>query len=216
MSSYFKDASCLQNKITSEDTKKIEKIFETIEKDPQAYDFLEPVDYVRFNLPDYPKIITHPMDLGTAKKKLLNADYVTFQDFIDDINLIWSNCRTYNLPTSEIVKMANHCEKNFKKSFERAFRNYGAKPEGKPINSLTYQEKVKFTEKIRTLNNEALTQVVKTLQKECAKAVEDVDAEKIQIKVDLIPKKTYESLMESFKAGESKEQNSDKKGKIED
>ena len=74
-----KEPAYYKNGITDDEIKKLEKIFDTIERDNQAYEFLAPVDYVALNM--------------------------------SDLNLIWKNCRTYNLPGSEIVKMANHCDK---------------------------------------------------------------------------------------------------------
>jgi len=119
-----KEPPYLKNPITKDDISKIQKIFSVLENDPQSYDFLEPVDYVALNLLDYPTIIKHPMDLGTAKKNLLNNKYPTFQEFLNDIDLIWKNCRTYNMQGSDIVKMANHLEKVFKKQMEKQFKNY--------------------------------------------------------------------------------------------
>ncbi|KAJ5104119.1 hypothetical protein N7532_004648 [Penicillium argentinense] len=46
--------------------------------------------------PDYYTIIKHPMDLGTMTKKLKGLQYRSKQDFVDDLNLIWSNCLKYN------------------------------------------------------------------------------------------------------------------------
>ena len=63
-----KEPAYYKNEITDEDIKKLEKIFDTIEKDPQSDAFLAPVDYIGLNILDYPQIITHPMDLGTVKK----------------------------------------------------------------------------------------------------------------------------------------------------
>ena len=76
--------------IGDEEIKLLHKIFEILEGDPLAYDFLEPVDYVALNILDYPKIITHPMDLGTVKKNLHDNVYPTIKEFLDDINLIRS------------------------------------------------------------------------------------------------------------------------------
>ena len=123
-SATIKEPSYYKLEIGDEEKKKLEKIFETMEKDPQAVDFLYPVDYVALNILDYPKIITHPMDLGTVKKNLENGEYKLFQDFMSDINLIWKNCRTYNQPGSEIVKMANHCDKKIKQLIDKQFKNY--------------------------------------------------------------------------------------------
>ena len=182
-----KEPAFYKNEITDEDIKKLEKIFDTMEKDIQAYDFLAPVDYIGLNILDYPKIITHPMDLGTVKKNLLNGEYKIFQDFMSDINLIWKNCRTYNLPGSEIVKMANHCDKKIKQLIDKQFKNSqnkGGSAKNKNENStLTLAEKTKLIESIREQPNEGLTQIVKIILKECPKGIEDIDSEKLQIKV---------------------------------
>ena len=193
-----KEPAYYKNEINEEDIKKLEKIFDTMEKDSQAYDFLVPVDYIALNILDYPKIITHPMDLGTVKKNLLNGEYKIFQDFMSDINLIWRNCRTYNLPGSDIVKMANHCDKKIKKLIDKQFKNYqnkGGSSKNKNENStLTLAEKTKLIESIREQPNEGLTQIVKIILKECPKGIEDIDSEKLQIKVDLLDKKTYDII----------------------
>ncbi len=59
-------------------------------------DFRNPVDWKAYNLIDYPMIIKKPMDLGTVKKNLNNNVYETVEDFLRDIDLIWTNCKTYN------------------------------------------------------------------------------------------------------------------------
>ena len=193
-----KEPSYYKNEINEEEIKKLEKIFDTMEKDTQAYEFLAPVDYIGLNILDYPKIITHPMDLGTVKKNLLNGEYKIFQDFMSDINLIWKNCRTYNLPGSDIVKMANHCDKKIKQLIDKQFKNYqnkGGSTKNKNENStLTLAEKTKLIESIREQPNEGLTQIVKIILKECPKGIEDIDSEKLQIKVDLLDKKTLDSI----------------------
>lgn len=146
------------------------------------------------------------MDLSTAKSKLLKNEYLTFQDLYNDIDLIWKNCKTYNREGSEIVKMAIHCEKVFKKQMEKQFKNYiissGKKEKNDYKNNnnnnegnLTMTEKMNLTDKIRILSNEGLTQVVKLIMKECPNGIEDIDSEKLQIKIDLIDHRTYELLL---------------------
>ncbi len=195
-----KEPAYYKNEITEEEIKKLEKIFDIIEKDGQAYDFLNPVDYVALNILDYPKIITHPMDLGTVKKNLLNGEYKLFQDFMSDINLIWRNCRTYNLPGSDIVKMANHCDKKFKQLVDKQFKNYKGKGDSSKTkndnSTLSITEKNKLIESIREQTNEGLTQIVKIILKECPKGIEDIDNEKLQIKIDLLDYKTYELIVQ--------------------
>jgi len=40
------------------------------------------------------------MDLGTVNSKLNDGQYLYVEDMIDDIQLIWDNCKTYNLAGS--------------------------------------------------------------------------------------------------------------------
>jgi hypothetical protein len=40
-----------------------------------SWPFLTPVDPVALNIPDYPLVITHPMDLGTVLRKLNELEY---------------------------------------------------------------------------------------------------------------------------------------------
>ena len=91
------------------------------------------------------------MDLGTVKKNLLEHKYINFKEFLDDINLIWSNCRTYNLPGSDIVKMANHCEKIFNKNLDKTFRNYNKKKVNKNDNE-KYKD-VELNSKVKELED---------------------------------------------------------------
>lgn len=99
--SLLKDRSqFLKSSIIKEDQQKLIKALEVLESDPQAFDFLEPVDYIGLGLMDYPSIISHPMDIGTVKKKVISSSYGTLQDFYNDFNLIWDNCRSYNIQGS--------------------------------------------------------------------------------------------------------------------
>ena len=193
-----KEPAYYKIEIGEEEKKKLDKIFETMENDAQALDFLTPVDYVGLGILDYPTIITNPMDLGTVKKNLENGDYKLFQDFMNDINLIWKNCRTYNQPGSEIVKMANHCDKKIKQLIDKQFKNYQNKNKKKKNenNTINYPQKVKLIENIRDLPNDILTQIIKIILKDCPKGIEDIDSEKLQIKVDLIDHKTYENVIQ--------------------
>ncbi|KAF7596399.1 Transcriptional activator spt7 [Aspergillus hancockii] len=66
--------------------------------------------------PDYYTIIKHPMDLGTMTKKLKALQYKSKQEFVDDINLIWSNCFKYNTnPEHFLRKHAMYMKKETEK-----------------------------------------------------------------------------------------------------
>jgi hypothetical protein len=61
-----------------------------------SVEFREPVDWKAYGLLDYPMVIKKPMDLSTVKKNLANNLYESVEDALRDIDLIWTNCRTYN------------------------------------------------------------------------------------------------------------------------
>jgi hypothetical protein len=61
-----------------------------------AYGFSTIADWVKLEIPSYPKIIKKPMDLGTMRKKLDNDEYLNAQKFYEDFKLIIRNCFTFN------------------------------------------------------------------------------------------------------------------------
>ena len=65
-------------------------------KHQHGWPFHTPVDTIKLGLPDYFKIITYPMDLGTVKKRLDNNYYWCSQECIDDVELMFQNCYRYN------------------------------------------------------------------------------------------------------------------------
>ena len=85
----------------------------------ESYKFLEPVDYVKYNIPDYPEIIKYPKDLGSIKQKLENDGYETIQEFLNDIQLVQDNWHIYNPSSNYVTKSAEICEKNSKKNLRK-------------------------------------------------------------------------------------------------
>ncbi|KNE57302.1 hypothetical protein AMAG_18033 [Allomyces macrogynus ATCC 38327] len=73
-----------------------------------AHIFLDPVDPVKLNIPDYPLIITHPMDLSTMERRLTTRAYATIDQLVADFNLMLDNCIKYNGPQSVFATMANN------------------------------------------------------------------------------------------------------------
>uniref|UniRef100_A0A8D8SSG6 Homeotic protein female sterile n=1 Tax=Cacopsylla melanoneura TaxID=428564 RepID=A0A8D8SSG6_9HEMI len=82
-------------------------------KHQHAWPFHQPVDAIKLNLPDYHKVINHPMDLGTIKKRLENNYYWSGKEAINDFNKMFTNCYTYNKPLEDVVLMAQTLEKLF-------------------------------------------------------------------------------------------------------
>ncbi|KAJ0388917.1 hypothetical protein P43SY_011931 [Pythium insidiosum] len=64
--------------------------------------FNYPVDPVALNLPTYTEVIKHPMDFGTIKRRLDEGLYVAVDDFVADVELVFTNARTFNPPNHYI------------------------------------------------------------------------------------------------------------------
>jgi bromodomain-containing factor 1 len=71
-----------------------------------AFFFQEPVDPIKFNIPDYLAKIDNPMDFTTIKKKLSHNCYKNPEAFINDMYLVFSNCLLYNGPDNPVSQHA--------------------------------------------------------------------------------------------------------------
>ena len=89
------------------------QVMKTIWKHQFAWPFHQPVDAIKLNLPDYHKIIKHPMDFGSIKKRLENRYYYSAKECIQDFNTMFTNCYIYNKPGEDVVLMAQTLEKIF-------------------------------------------------------------------------------------------------------
>lgn len=79
-----------------------------------AWIFYEPVDHIKLKIPDYYDIIKEPMDFGTIKKKLNNNVYESGEELISDFDLVFSNCRVYNQPDTDVFFMCTQVENVYK------------------------------------------------------------------------------------------------------
>uniref|UniRef100_A0A3P9IMR5 Bromo domain-containing protein n=1 Tax=Oryzias latipes TaxID=8090 RepID=A0A3P9IMR5_ORYLA len=71
-------------------------VIKSLWRHPFAWPFYQPVDAVALGLPDYHKIITSPMDMGTIKKRLENNYYWSASECMEDFNTMFTNCYIYN------------------------------------------------------------------------------------------------------------------------
>ena len=85
-------------------------------KGEHVHHFLIPVDHVALGLPDYPKVIKRPMDLGTIQRRLDAHRYQHPSEFVDDMRLVWSNAVAYNKPASPVHAAALHLREIFERS----------------------------------------------------------------------------------------------------
>ncbi|KAF2150016.1 hypothetical protein K461DRAFT_281275 [Myriangium duriaei CBS 260.36] len=91
-----------RSKWASEDKVGQEELYEAAEKvlmelkamTEYSTPFLQRVN--KRDAPDYYHVIKTPMDIGTMIKKLKGLQYKSKRDFVGDLNLIWSNCLSYN------------------------------------------------------------------------------------------------------------------------
>mmetsp|Transcript_15046 Transcript_15046/g.38640 ORF Transcript_15046/g.38640 Transcript_15046/m.38640 type:complete len:909 (-) Transcript_15046:1771-4497(-) len=88
------------------------KLVKSLISHQMSWPFRVPVDPVYLKLPTYFDVIKRPMDLSTVRSKLKERKYWAAQEAIDDLRLIWANCRTFNRPGDDVCKMADMLEKH--------------------------------------------------------------------------------------------------------
>ncbi|CAH8445520.1 unnamed protein product [Schistosoma bovis] len=99
------------SKITTNQLEYIKKeVVGRLFKEKIVWPFTKPVDHQRLNLPDYPKIIKHPMDLGTIKQRLNLKFYHSSSECLDDLFTMFRNCYIFNKPGDDVVAMAMKLE----------------------------------------------------------------------------------------------------------
>ncbi|KAJ8586981.1 Bromodomain-containing protein [Rhizopogon salebrosus TDB-379] len=94
----------------------------SLKKPKDAGTFLRPIDPMSLNIPHYPSIIKNPMDLGTIEGKLIydnNPCYYSTEEFVSDVQLVFSNCITFSSPDHMIGRAGNHVESVFDKQIEQ-------------------------------------------------------------------------------------------------
>ena len=80
---------------------------------------------------------------------------------------------------------------------DKHFKN--AKPKVEPSknkNLLSIADKTKLIDMIRQQSNEGLTQIVKIILKNCPEGIEDIDNDKLQIKIDFLTNKELNLITE--------------------
>ncbi|PPR05625.1 hypothetical protein CVT24_002811 [Panaeolus cyanescens] len=80
--------------------------------------FLKPVS--RAEVPDYHDVISQPMDFQTMYKKVKQKAYKSKLEFQDDLNLIWTNCYTYNATENHPLRQ---CVKRLEQKANRLLQN---------------------------------------------------------------------------------------------
>ena len=62
--------------------------------------------------------------------------------------------------------------------------------------AIQFENKVELAERVRKANHSILTEIVKTVEVQCRDALDEIDADRIQIKLDSLDKATFDKLWE--------------------
>ncbi|KAI9366679.1 Bromodomain-containing protein [Pilaira anomala] len=108
-----------EQKMSREQHKYCGAMMRNLKKHRDASPFLKPVDYVKLNLPEYPKIVTKPMDLLMVESKLNSFQYGTVEEFISDVRLIFDNCFKFNGPEGMLSVLCQNVESAFEKGLRQ-------------------------------------------------------------------------------------------------
>lgn len=79
------------------------------------FPFLQPVDPIALNIPNYSEVVKTPMDLGTIQSKLANNQYDNGDDFERDVRLVFHNCYLFNPQGNDVHTMGQKLEQLFNK-----------------------------------------------------------------------------------------------------
>ncbi|KAH1211444.1 Bromodomain and PHD finger-containing protein 3 [Glycine max] len=104
------------------DKRTLEFILYKLQKKDTYGVYAEPVDSKE--LPDYHKVIKHPMDFATVRKKLENGSYPTLEQFESDVFLISSNAMQFNAAETIYHKQARSIQELARKKFEKLRIDY--------------------------------------------------------------------------------------------
>ncbi|OMJ07587.1 Bromodomain-containing protein [Smittium culicis] len=87
--------------------KSLSRILRKLQTHPSGLEFLQPVDPIKQQVPNYFEVVKKPMDLSTVESKLSSNKYKTKEMFFDDIKLIVKNCNLFN-PEGSFVYEQGH------------------------------------------------------------------------------------------------------------
>jgi hypothetical protein len=144
---------------------------------------------------------------------------------LDDIQLIWDNCKLYNQAGCWIHNTADKLDKTFKKMIKNYLPNIqlplpgsmllgyretmttgsrpdNARPSEEPLDEpvetdeVTYQEKLRFSQRIKNLSQEDLGRVVEMIRNLCPDAFRELEKDRAQVIVDNLDPDSFQRVNE--------------------
>ena len=105
------------------------RLIQNLWRNSKSYIFQSPVDVKELDIPDYYTIVKTPMDMGTIKNKLKEHKYSKIQEFIDDMELVFYNCRLYNGVETEVGQIGVQIQEEFRSQCEQLFFDFYKTPQ---------------------------------------------------------------------------------------
>eukprot|EP00081_Caenorhabditis_elegans_P000799 NP_001022121.1 Nucleosome-remodeling factor subunit NURF301-like [Caenorhabditis elegans] len=99
--------------LTRADYTHVFELLELLLEHRMSTPFRNPVDLNEF--PDYEKFIKKPMDLSTITKKVERTEYLYLSQFVNDVNQMFENAKTYNPKGNAVFKCAETMQEVFDK-----------------------------------------------------------------------------------------------------
>lgn len=96
------------------------KVLDKCIRHKMSWPFKEPVDPVQLNIPDYPKIIRHPMDLKTIETRFKSGLIQTPDEFVALMRTVFRNAYVYNKPGDK--SMVREAAEKLSGIFEKEIR----------------------------------------------------------------------------------------------
>jgi len=104
--------------------KAAQRMLTTLGRNQKAYIFANPVKWEELNIMDYPKIVSNPMDFATIKTKLKEHRYEKIQDFMEDMELVFYNCRLYNGTESDVGQIGVSVHEEYRNIAEQLYFDF--------------------------------------------------------------------------------------------
>lgn len=161
--------------------------------------FNDPVDPKKLDIPDYPSVIKHPMDLGTIKSKLDKKEYRDIGlEFAKDVRLTFENAMLYNPPGHEVHNFAKKLMALFEKEWSKK-RTAEAPPPKTPLQTssfraLSFEEKQNLLENLQTLPLHMQHAAVMLMTERSPHV--DWSSDEVDVQLDLMDNQTLQELDE--------------------
>ncbi len=100
----------------------IRDLFTKVKKHKYSYIFLQPIEEIIDNCPQYIEICKRPIDLNKIEKKIYDNYYKNIENLKDDMDLMFENCKTFNANNtgSWILKGCDGLEEFFNNNFKKS------------------------------------------------------------------------------------------------